>query len=231
MKKVTLVSLSFLSLVAAQVALVACDNPKQRPSEITKEIQSKIVKISDLRDVTSETTKAYFYRNDPVAEIQKIDKVTLIKIDESVMNVLSMIKKEDTKAALELQLSSGLVSFVVLPDQIKIYKVLTKAQLLKEKKSNLAVSLVQLIQLKKLSFENSKLSTISLDPKDSKSEIEFLEIAAVKIERAGVLENDKTKYYEEKMSTLNVAERPFDLSTHLLLKEELSSTEQQPSAL
>ncbi len=214
-----------LGLILTQVIFLGCDKPKQRPEVVNTAIQSKLVAIADLHDVTSESSKAYFYQQNTNDEVQKLDKTSQIKIDENTSKVLSMVLKKEAKAVLDAQLKTGLISFVVLPTQIKIFKVVTKSQLPEENKSNSAQSINQLKQLKKASFEIGKMSTASLDVSESKNEIEFIEITAIQIEKTGVLENEKTKYYDEKMSVLNIAERSLDLSTHLLLKAEISTTE------
>lgn len=220
------VNLFTFTLVLTQVILMGCDNPKQRPEVINKAIQGKLVAIADLHDVTSsETAKAYFYQQNANENVRQLDKTKQIQIDENIMKVISLVKKKDTKAALDAHLTKGLISFVVLPTQIKIFQIVTKSQLPEENKSNSSQSINQLKQLKKATLEIGKMSTASLDVTESKNDVEFIELAAIQIEKTGVLENEKTKYYDEKMTVLNVVERSLDLSTHLLLNEEISTTE------
>lgn len=220
------VNLFTFTLVLTQVILMGCDNPKQRPEVINKAIQGKLVAIADLHDVTSsETAKAYFYQQNANENVRQLDKTKQIQIDENIMKVISLVKKKDTKAALDAHLTKDLISFVVLPTQIKIFQIVTKSQLPEENKSNSSQSINQLKQLKKATLEIGKMSTASLDVTESKNDVEFIELAAIQIEKTGVLENEKTKYYDEKMTVLNVVERSLDLSTHLLLNEEISTTE------
>jgi hypothetical protein len=208
------VTASLLSLLVMQSTLVGCSKPKQRPDVINKDIASHLVVVSDLHDVTSDTAKAYFYLDKPNESIK--DSTAQIKIDENSQKVLSLVVNNENKAALDEQLKSGLISFVLLEDQVKIYKVLRKDQLITEKKSNLALTLADLKLIK---------NPLASEAAQVKNDIQFIEISSIKIDKTGVLENQKTQYYEEKMSVLNVVERQFDLSTHLILSAEVTTVQ------
>jgi hypothetical protein len=204
-----------------------------------------------LHDVTTESTKAYFYKDAATADSNKhsagklvsgdsskassadetkadeivgSDKTAKIKIDADVEKVLAQVKNKENKEALDEQLKKGSICFVILPDQIKIFKVLQKSDLVSEKKSNSANSLTELKQLKKTSFESGKLSA-AVDVTEVKSDTRYVEISSIKISKTGVLENQRTKY-DEKMSILNVGDRPLDLSTHLLIGDEDAPSEE-----
>jgi len=48
----------------------------------------------------------------------------------------------------------------------------------------------------------------------------FVEITSLKIEKVGILDNERTDYGEKK-STLNVIEAPFEVATHVLVGDEI----------
>jgi hypothetical protein len=48
----------------------------------------------------------------------------------------------------------------------------------------------------------------------------FVEITSIKVEKVGILDNERTDYGEKK-STLNVIDGPFDMATHILVGDEI----------
>lgn len=224
MKNIKALSFGILSLLVLQLALVACDKPKEREETIDKSIQENLVQISDLHDITSDSTKAYFYKETPNKEITLTSQ---IQANETIMRVLSLIKNTDSKKALDEQMAaSGLIAFAIMTDKVEVYKVLTKAKADDDSNIHSAVGLLDIKKLKKQSLEDGNMSVAQLDLTDSKSDIRYIKIASIKIAKSGVLENKKTKYYDEKTSVLTVGDRPLDVSTHLLLEPE-TTTEQK----
>ena len=61
----------------------------------------------------------------------------------------------------------------------------------------------------------------------------FMEISSIKIEKVGILDNERTDYNEKK-SLLNVIEGPFEMATHILVGDEIPkvkpTTEGAPAA-
>lgn len=229
MKTTNVFSLAIIGMLLMQFSLSACSNPKQREETIDKSIQENLVQISDLHDMTSESTKAYFYKENSNGEVSLADKGTQMKADETVMRALGMIKNEETKKTINDQLTSGLIGFAIMADQVKVFKVLTKAQADSDQKTHTKLGLLDIKKMKKSSLEagNLKSSAAQIDLTESKNDIQYIEIASIKIAKAGVLENKRTKYYDEKTSILIVGERPIDVSTHLLLEPE--KTTEEPS--
>ena len=225
MKNTKAFSLGILGLLVLQLSLVACDKSKEREETIDSEIKGNLVQISDLHDITSDSTKAYFYRETNNGEISLADKTAQIKADDNVKRVLGLIKKEETKKAIEAQMSSGLIAFAIMTDQVKVYKVMMKA---KASAEHGAIDLTEIRKAKKSSLEVGKMSVAAaqIDIAESKSDVQYIEVAKIKITKSGVLENKRTKYYDEKTSILTVGERPLDVSTHLLLEPEKTSTEE-----
>jgi hypothetical protein len=50
----------------------------------------------------------------------------------------------------------------------------------------------------------------------------FIEVASIKVEKFGVLDNERTDYGEKK-SLLNVIDTTFELATHLLVGDEIKA--------
>lgn len=229
MKSTKLFSTAVVSLLA--VTLFSCSKPKQREETIDKEIQPNIVQVSDLHDITSDTTKAYFYKESANTEVTAADKSSQIKIDDNIKKVLSLVKIEETKKSLEDQLSkSGLIAFAIMTDSLKIYKVLQKDKVGADVNANTALTLLQIKQAKKASLESKMIATTNLDMTESKNDIVFIEVVSLNLSKSGVLENKKTKYYDEKTSILTVADRPLDLSTHLVLEPQKTAEEVKAAA-
>jgi hypothetical protein len=225
MKNTKALSLGILGMLVLQLSLVACDKSKEREETIDSSIKENLVQISDLHDITSDSTKAYFYRENNNGEISLADKTPQIKVDENINRVLGMVKKEETKKAIEAQMSSGLIAFAIMTDNVKVYKVMMKA---KASAEHGAIDLTEIRKAKKVSLEVGKMtaSATQIDLTESKSDVQYIEVASIKITKSGVLENKRTKYYDEKTSILTVGERPLDVSTHLLLDPEKTSTEE-----
>lgn len=230
-----LLSFAMVGMVTLQIALSACDKPKQREDTIDQSIADKLVEVSALRDFTSDTTKAYFYKqideseDSSSSEVSLAEQTPLVKADESIFLVLDMVKNPDTKAALDAHMSStnGLIGFAIFVDQVKIYKVLTKAKANEDDKTQSAKTLLDIKRLKKASLEagQQKVMAAQIDMSESNTDVMYIEIASIKIAKSGVLENKRTKYYDEKTSILIVGERSLDVSTHLLLEPEKTTEE------
>lgn len=225
MKNSKTLSLGILGLLVLQLALSACEKSKDREETIDQEIKEKLVQISDLHDISSDSTMAYFYRENEDGEISLADKTPQIKTNETVARVLGMIGKEEDKKVLESQISSGLIAFAIMTDQVKIYKVMTKAKASAEYET---MSLLDIRKAKRASLENGQMTMAAAqtDITESKGDIQYVEIASLTISKSGVLGNKRTKHYDEKTSILTVDERPLQVSTHLILEPQKTSTEE-----
>ncbi len=218
-------SLGILGMLILQLSLVACDKSKEREETIDNSIKENLVQISDLHDISTDSTMAYFYRESNNGEISLADKTVQIKADDTIKRVLEMIKKDETKKAIESHMSSGLIAFAVMTDKVKVYKVMMKA---KASSEHGALSLSDIRKAKKSSLDAGKLIAASaqIDISETKSDVQYIELASITIAKSGVLENKLTKYYNEKTSILTVGQRPLDVSTHLLLEPEKTTTEE-----
>ena len=85
-------------------------------------------------------------------------------------------------------------------------------------------TLDELKQMKNLDHSTSETMQTQSNEQD---DIEFVEITSIEIKKAGVLDQQKTDY-NERTSILEVVERSLDLSTHLVLGDEIST---EPASL
>lgn len=227
-------------LLCLQIFLIACDKAKDRVEVINPKIQNNLILKTELHEITSENASAYFYLNEHNDQkiYTKIDSLQVeslpkIKINSEIQKVIDLVKIEGTKNDLETHLKSGYIAFLILEDQLKIFKVVSKKSLEKKLNMNQFYSFTDLINLK----NPSDSTTVNNDTdehekvrKEKKLKFKrlirnnnyFEEVATIKISKSGVLESQKTEYYNEKTSILNIVERPSDLSTHIILDKQIS---------
>lgn len=220
MKNTNTMSLGLIGLLILPLTLMSCNNAKDRPETIDSKIEANLVEVSALHDISSEIKKAYFYKESADSEVTAADKTAQMKADADVIRVLEMVKNKEQKEILKTHMEKGLVGFMILADEVKIYKVMTKTKARVDQKANAAINMTEIKKLKKISLEKNKMSAAEIDLKESGDEIQYIEIASLKVKQSGILENKKTQYYDEKTSLLTVADRPLDVSTHLLLEPQ-----------
>ncbi len=246
MKNMKLVSLGLIGFLTAQVSLIACNSPKQREVVVEAELKPNLVAIADVHEATSNKSSAYYYKDTENAEIQKTDSTEQRKIDADVQKILSKVQLEATKKDLTEHLDhAGLIALVITADRIEIYKVITDEAAAKEAKPISTIAEIRKLKKETLAAKMVRPETFSSD--DGKGEkasdsddkaglndkaelnnaTNIVKITAINI-TTGVLENKKTKYYEEKMSVLTLVERPFDLSTHIQLGTEEGAEAPKP---
>lgn len=241
------------TLASSLILFLSCDKAKNRDQKIDPKILNNMIVASEVHDLTNDEQKAYFFKSEENNDIKKQDQTQQIQLNSDSLKILSKITKKDHHQALEDALSKGLIAFVIInqdnQNQIKIFKVIQTDETTQKTLVNTTVS-SETTNTKDLTDSNDSddsltledikkmkgASTISSSSVDTDSasiqttntiHTEFIEIAAVKIDSAGVLAEKKTDY-NEKTSLLNVAERPLDLSTHFILGDEL--TTEQPAS-
>ncbi len=230
MKKIIMFSFGLIGFLAIQLSLVGCDSPKQRAEVVDQEVQPNLIVLKDAHDMTSTTSKAYFYKTTENKEIKDIDKSTVqLKNDEIIEKMLAKVTDKTHLEELTNQLTTGLISYVIYGDKVTIYKVLTAEQASADKNADKKQSINDLRALKKDILEKNNMTTETLGNEVADNNVKFIEITSIQI-TTGILGNKKTKYYDEKMSTLTVDERPFNLSTHILLGDEVTVKNDDPAA-
>ena len=232
-KNIILTSLVF---GIATALVTACNKPTERPSVVHKDIAGKLFAMNELSEITS---GAALYSGSDATETEVLkmdDSLTLMEIEGRNQDLLNLVKNKKTKKALKAHLANGAVAVVVLDNEIKILK------LVKETHSNLEglnlTSLRYLSRLKELVKTSDKLAQNGLvselesikhiSPADLNEPFGLSQIAAIKIEKHGVLDNEKTDYNEKK-SVLNLVEAPFEVSTHIIVGDEIDGSAPAPA--
>lgn len=228
MKKHTIFTSVAIALSIPLMLFSGCNfKPTERESKMNPEAAAKIVAISDLGEITSENKAVY---NSAGSNLDIADKtLKQSKAEGKVKMILDKVTEEGTKAALEAHLKTGVVALVVLNDQIKILKVVPETV----SSSSVAVtSLTYMKALKTLVKSSDKAQQQSLisqleslklkSPEELDEKMGLVELTAIKVEKAGIIDNERTAYGEKKSFT-NVIEAPFEMATHLLIGEEIGS--------
>ena len=220
----TLIGLCFTSLVFS-----ACGRPSERPSVMDKKIAENVFAIKDLGEVTAESKTVYISGAEDAMVKGADASVKQAKIEGKVQDLLKKIKNTATKKALDDQLKSGSIALVVLNDQVTVLKVVADTEL----NANYDVfSLKYIARLKALSKTPQAKAQADVvkelmqlkytSPKSLGEKFGLVEITSLKVDKFGVIDNVKTDY-DEKKSILTVQEKPFELSTHIIITEEISS--------
>lgn len=220
---------SSIALVMSLSALIfsGCNfKPTERESKLNPAAAGKIVAINELGEITSDSKVVFNSGTN-----QTIADTTLkqTKIEGKVKMVLDKVTEEGTKAALDAHLKTGVVALVVLNDQIKVLKVVPETV---SSSSVVVTSLSYMSALKTLVKSSdtaqqqsliNQLESLKLkSPEELGEKMGLVELTAIKVEKAGVLDNERTAYGEKKSFT-NVIDSSFDMATHILLGEEIGS--------
>lgn len=244
------------ALASSFILFLSCDKAKNRDEKIDPKISDNMIVAAEVHDLTNDQQKAYFFKTEANSDIKKQDQTQQIQLNSDTLKILSKITQKDHHQAIDDALNNGLITFVVLnqdnQNQIKIFKVIqtdetTQKSLVdatisssttntKDTSDNDDDNSLTLDEVKKMKETGSATVSSKVDTSSSNQNTntntnivhtEFIEIASVKIESAGVLAEKKTDY-NETTSLLNVVERPLDLSTHFILGDEL--TTEQPTS-
>lgn len=231
MKKNILFTGTLLGLTASALVFSACSRPSERPSVMDKTITDKVFAMKDLGEITANTV--YFANaEDPIAKANA--SVKQVKIEGKIQDLLKKVKNAATKKALDDQLKSGSIAIVILNDQLKVLKIVADTELTTAYD---VISLKYIGRLKELSKTpevKAQADTIKeleslkyTSPKSANEKYGMVEITTLKIDKAGVLDNVKNDY-DEKKSILTVQEKPFGMSTHIVVSDEISTSTGQP---
>lgn len=234
MKKNLIVISVILGLANTAILFTGCNKPTERPSVIDSSIAANLMELKDLGEITSDAKVAY--SSSGKADIAAFaGSLKQAKLEGKVADLIKKVKTEGTKAAIDEQLKAGAIAIVVLDDQIKILKVTNQTA---NTFDTQVTSLKYLGRLKALSKADSasQASIFSeLEVLKYKSPAELgetfglSEITAVKVVQHGNLGNVRTDYGEKK-SILKVIDSPFDVSTHIVVGEEIGSEAEAAAA-
>jgi hypothetical protein len=230
-----------LVLTALPMILFSCGTPNDRDAVINPKVSGKMITISNVSDITnaSDASTALYYRPSSTktgtatsaraytvglstnAGSASTTSVPGKEISPDVQKILGLVASADRKAFLNKHLDSGgMIAFVYHADNIRIYGVSDLSTISKIDSGPLDLTLVDLKNAK-----NSKLAKSAATERsrtdDPAEATRFIEIAAVEIEKSGVLESEKSEYGETKPLLNIVTNLPISVSTHVLLKVEV----------
>ncbi len=231
MKNIVLKSV-ILGMTASAILFTGCNKPAERQSVIDKSIAANLMELKELGEITSATKMVY--SSTGKVDISAYAKtLKQAKLEGKVEAIIKLVKTPATKDVIDAQLATGVIAIVVLDDQIKILKVTS------ETSSNFdtqVTSLTYLGKLKALSIASeatqqailvSELEMLKYkSPAELGESFGLVEVTAIKVAKHGNLDNVRTDYGEKK-SILNVVERPFDVSTHIVVGEEIGSAAEE----
>jgi len=230
MKKNILVTSTLLGLTATSLMFSACSRPSERPSEMDKKIVSNVFAMKDLTELTGEGKTVYVSGADDAMLKAADPSIKQVKIDGKIADLLKKVKNAATKKALDDQLKSGSVAILVLNDHLKVLKVVSDTELnanydvLTQKYVARLKALAKTPEAKAQADVAKELENLKYtSPKAAGEKFGLVELTALKIDKFGVIDNVKNDY-DEKKSILTVADKPFEVSTHVIISDEISSS-------
>jgi hypothetical protein len=225
-----------LIIATAFIALTACNTPAEREA-IVNPSGGNIMELSALTEITG--AKKTVLVNSKKEEIKAMDpSLNQVKAEGKLSEVLEKVTTEAKKEELEKHMATGAVALLVLPDQIKIYKVVSEVDL----NLNYDVLSFQYLSRMKAYNKSSDVAAKAMiaremqdlkyaSPKSLGEKSGLVELTSIAIKRYGTLENVRTDYGEKK-SILDISAKPFDMATHIELGDEIkpASTESSEEA-
>lgn len=226
MKKHTTLTSTLIVITAATFLFSGCNKPKERASAINPKAAANIFAMKDIGEITSDSKTVYYSGGEKDLADKTLKQA---KIEGKVQDLLNKVTGKETKAMLDEHLKTGDIAIVMLDDQIKILKVVPETSSTWEMTLTSLAYLSKLKSLVKTSDAKQQASLVSeMESIKDKSPFQMgeamglAEITSIKIEKHGNLDNERTDYNEKK-SLLNVIDRPFDVSTHLLVGGEVGA--------
>ena len=227
MKKIVLTSV-ILGMTTTAILFTGCSKPSERPSAVDSKISAKLIELKDLGEITS-AAKLVYSSSGNVDLSGYAKSLKQAKLEGKVADLVKIIKSEATKKSLDDQLKTGAIAIVVLDDQIKILNVVAQTS---NTLDTQVTSLTYLTKLKALSKTTEAAAQASIvseleiikhkSPAELNETFGLVEVAAIKITQHGNLDNARNDYNEKK-SILTVIDRPFEVSTHIVVGEEIGS--------
>lgn len=235
MKKNIVLTSFILGMATVSILNTGCNKPAERPSVVDSKIAANLMELKDIGEITSD--KKLVFSSSGAQDIAAYaGTLKQVKLEGKVADILKKVSAENSKKSLEDQLKSGAIAITVLDDQIKILKVVPQTSNTFDVQ---VTSLTYLSKLKAFSKANDATQQQKLasemdfyshkSPADLGETFGLVEITSIKIMQHGNLDNDRTDYNEKK-SILKVIDRPFDVSTHIVIGEEIGSEAEATAA-
>ena len=236
--------ISIVGVAVSCMVLSACNKPSERPSVMNASINGKVLQISELSEVTGEKQNVYSANGIMDLEISSAELKQIKMSGTAAQKVMDKVSDEANKMTLQNHMKNGAVAFVILRDQIKIMRVVkelvttdpeTRINALAYFKKMKDLSKTSDIQAQnKLQSEINELAYMSPDDVNRKNGDEaekfgLIEVTAIKVAKFGVMEDERTDYGERK-SVQNISPKPFEMSTHLVLGDEVGAEDASAEA-
>jgi hypothetical protein len=203
------------------------------------------MQISDLTEITNDSA-AGVYSASGTADISSLNSPSLkqLKMAGGAQMVLDKVSDLAHKKTIEDQMGQGAVAFVILRDQIKIMKVVSQLN-----NTNPDVRVASMSYMKKLKDlsrtsdiqaqnklqgeiqELAFMSPAEVNMKNGNDNEKFglIEVTSIKVEKYGTLE-DKRNDYGERTSVQDISPKPFEMSTHIVLGDEIGADDSAGSS-
>lgn len=229
-----------LILATLPLMLFSCGTPIDRDALLNPKVSGKMITLSNVSDITKEanSSSALYSKTSKPAAAATTSTPTIglaasngttatatngsgKEINADVQKIIGLVASADRKAFLDKHLSSGgLIALVVHGDNIRIYGVSDRATISKIASGPSDLTLSDLKKAKNSKIAKSALTAQTREGEPTEA-IHFIEIAAIEIEKSGVLESEKSEYGETKPLLNIVTNLPIEVSTHAILKDEL----------
>ena len=229
-------------LTAVPLVLFSCGTPNDRDALLNPKVAGKMITLGNVSDITKQTStsSALYFKPGSSKTASAATSSTVVtvgvsansgtttaanvpgkEISPDVQKIIGLVASADRKAFLDKHLDSGgMIALVVHADNIRIYGVSDRSTISKIASGPSDLTLTDLKNAR--TSKIAKSVSTSVTRKDEPTEAtRFIEIAAIEIEKSGVLESEKSDYNETKPLLNIVTNLPIEVSTHALLKAEI----------
>ena len=228
---------STLILAALPLIMMSCGEPHDRDAIVNPKIEGKLIVLKNVEDITKNSSAAALYSKisapvvapvTPTPGIQASTSTQTVAKSESaggitgdVQKLVNMVASADRKSYLTRHLDAGgKIGFAFHQDHIRIYALTTKDIVSKIASGPASLTINDIRKAKEDRVQKINYVTAKSDISPTSTE-RYVEVAALEIEKSGVLESEKTDYNETK-PLLNIGgSLPIEVSTHVLLKQEI----------
>lgn len=227
-----------LIFAALPLMMLSCGEPNDREAQINPKIEGKLITLKNVEDITKNASPTLYSKatstatsttttstttsgsNSTVA--QPVSAAPTVGLPADVQKLVALVASADRKAYLSKHLDAGhKIGFAFHADHIRVYALTTKDVITKIASAPADLTITDIRNAKTSGVDKKtyvKASRTDVNPTSSER---FIEVAAIEIEKSGVLESEKTDYNETKPLLSILTNLPIEVSTHVLLKQEI----------
>lgn len=227
-----------LILATLPFLMMSCGEPQDRNAVINPAVEGKLIVLKNVEDITKNNATPTLYSK-AAPTTSSAPATTVVGAQTTTQNeasssgvlsgdsqkIINMVGSADSKAFLTNHINAGgKIGFSIHQDQVRVYALATK-EILAKIGSNAAVITIEDIRKSKEDTiaKGTFVKQTGLAVSSATSE-RYIDVAALEIEKSGVLESEKTDYNETKPLLNIVSNLPLQVSTHILLKQEMEVT-------